>query len=71
MHYSTKSTSLNQVRATLNQVLITFPLLNVGARRRDACENQTRHIFPPPQIKTEKAVWPRETRPDYRLFIGL
>ena len=35
-----------------------------GARRQDACVNQTRTFFLPPQIKTEKAVWPRETRTD-------
>ena len=59
MHYSTKSTSLNQARATLNQVLITFPLLTPppqwGARRRDVCVNQTRPFFPTPQIKMEKS----------------
>ena len=43
MHYSTKSTSLNQARATLNQVLITFPLLTPpttvwGAKTRCVCE---------------------------------
>ena len=38
MHYSTKSTSLNQARATLNQVLITFPLLVGGAKTRCVCE---------------------------------
>ena len=67
LHYSTKSTSLNQARAALNQsidyVLICcyHPPPQWKVLRRVASVNQTRPFFPPPQRKMEKVVWLHET----------
>ena len=59
LHYSTKSTSLNQARAALNQsidhVFVITPHPTVeGAKTSCICEPD-QILFPPTQRKTEKS----------------